>query len=94
MDSYYESMKSVVGERGQVTIPKALRESLGLRPGAELDFQEEGGRLVASRIVGVDPLDKLLGVLPLIDVDKALEELRGPAWRAEMDQKRRGHRAR
>jgi AbrB family looped-hinge helix DNA binding protein len=94
MDSYYSDMKSVVGERGQVTIPKALRESLGLRPGAELDFQEEGGRLVASRIVRVDPLDKLVGVLPPMDVGKALEELRGPAWRADLDQKRRGNRAR
>jgi AbrB family looped-hinge helix DNA binding protein len=87
-------MKSVVGERGQVTIPKALRESLGLRAGAELDFQEEGGRLVASRIERVDPLGKLVGILPPMDVDKALEELRGPGWRAELDRKRRGHRAR
>lgn len=33
-------MKSVVSEKGQVTIPKALRDSLALVPGTELDFVE------------------------------------------------------
>jgi len=87
-------MKSVVGEKGQVTIPKAIRESLGLRPGAILEFEEQGGKLIGRRVVRIDPLEGLVGILPAMDVDGALEELRGPAWRADLDRKRRGHRGR
>ena len=36
-------MKAVVSEKGQVTIPKALRESLALTPGSTLDFEEREG---------------------------------------------------
>lgn len=87
-------MKSVVSEKGQVTIPKPLRTSLGLQPGTELEFEEEGGKLIGSRVVRVDALSKLVGVLPAMDVDTALAHLRGPAWRADLDQRRRGHRGR
>ena len=87
-------MKSVVGERGQVTIPKPLRDSLGLQPGAELEFKEEGGRLVGRRVERFDPLEKLVGILPAMNVDVALEQLRGPAWRPDLDERRRGKRHR
>ena len=33
-------MKAVVSEKGQVTIPKTLRDRLGIRPGQVLDFAE------------------------------------------------------
>jgi AbrB family looped-hinge helix DNA binding protein len=72
-------MKSVVSEKGQVTIPKALRDSLAIRPGTELDFVEEDGALVARRVVAGDPLDALFGLLPRLDVDEAIAEMRGPA---------------
>jgi len=32
-----------VGERGQVTIPKAIRDRLGLGPDTEVEFQIRGG---------------------------------------------------
>jgi len=85
-------MKSILGEKGQVTIPKALRESLGLKPGSELEFEERGGKLIARRVLRVDPLNELLGILSQMNVDAALGELRGPAWRADLDRKHRGHR--
>ncbi len=78
-------MRSVVGEKGQVTIPKPLRDSLGIRPGVELEFEEEGGKLVATQIVARDPLEALVGLVPKANVDRELERLRGPAWRADLD---------
>jgi AbrB family looped-hinge helix DNA binding protein len=39
-----------VTSKGQVTIPQAIREQLGIHPGAEVDFQVSGDAL---RIVKV-----------------------------------------
>jgi AbrB family looped-hinge helix DNA binding protein len=86
-------MKSVVGEKGQVTIPKPLRDSLALGPGTEIEFEEDHGKLVGRRLSKRDPLSALVGVLPHMNVDAALEELRGPAWTDELDSTR-GHRGR
>ena len=54
-------MKSVVSEKGQVTIPKALRVRLGLEAGTVLDFVEEEGRLVARKQLAEDPLERWRG---------------------------------
>jgi AbrB family looped-hinge helix DNA binding protein len=85
-------MKSVVSEKGQVTIPKPLRDRLGLRAGTELDFVEEHGHLVGRRIVKSDVFSALVGLLPPTDVDTALDEMRGPAWRSDLDGHDRDHR--
>jgi AbrB family looped-hinge helix DNA binding protein len=84
-------MKSVVSEKGQVTIPKPLRDRLGLRPGTELEFVEEHGHLVGRRIVKSDAFSALIGLLPPTDVDAALTEMRGPGWRADLDGSDRDH---
>ena len=56
-------MRSVVSEKGQVTIPKPLRDRLGIRPGEILDFEEEEGRLVARKAAAQDPVDAAYGIL-------------------------------
>ncbi len=35
-------MTQRVGAKGQVVIPKQLRDRLGLRPGSEVDFEQDG----------------------------------------------------
>jgi AbrB family looped-hinge helix DNA binding protein len=71
-------MKSVVSEKGQVTIPKPLRDRLGIRPGVVLDFREEEGRLVATKATPRDPVDAVYGILELgRPTDELLAELRG-----------------
>lgn len=71
-------MKSTVSERGQVTIPKPLRDCLGIRPGQILDFQAEEGRLVASKALPVDPVESVYGIISLKGgTDKAIAALRG-----------------
>jgi len=42
-------MTAVLSEKGQITIPKPLREKLGLLPGAVLEFQALNGRLVGAK---------------------------------------------
>jgi AbrB family looped-hinge helix DNA binding protein len=74
-------MKRVVSEKGQVTIPKAIREKLGLRPGTLLEFRAEGGRLVGTKAVAEDVFRKWRGAgrLPRgASVDEHLNRSRGP----------------
>jgi AbrB family looped-hinge helix DNA binding protein len=71
-------MKTVVSEKGQVTIPKALRDRLGLRAGQVLDFSEDRGRLVAIKVAAQDPVDRVYGILKLgRSTDSLLRALRG-----------------
>ena len=71
-------MKSRVSERGQVTIPKALRDRLGIGDGQVLEFSTENGRLVATKWSDRDPVDSVYGTLgPPASTDQAMTELRG-----------------
>lgn len=45
-------MTQRVGAKGQVVIPKELRDGLGLQPGAEVDFERDGDSV---RIVAAGP---------------------------------------
>lgn len=86
-------MKSTVSEKGQVTIPKALREELGLRPGQILDFQSKGGLLVGRKVTGTrDAVEAVFGILPREDVDAAIESMRGKAWNPAGDEPRANRR--
>jgi AbrB family looped-hinge helix DNA binding protein len=72
-------MKARISEKGQVTIPKKLRDQLGIRVGDELDFEAEHGRLVVTKVAEQDPYERLYGSLKLpMSVDELIEELRGP----------------
>ena len=74
-------MKAVVSEKGQVTIPKPLRDRLALRPGTVLKFDAVDGRLVAVKTLGTE--DPVLAVTGIVKtrwpVDVYLSETRGPA---------------
>lgn len=74
-------MKSAVSEKGQVTIPKQIRDSLGLRPGTVIEFQAEGGRLIGTKAVSEDVFRKWRGRGRLpggLSVDAYLRRARDP----------------
>jgi antitoxin PrlF len=54
-------MTAVLSEKGQITIPKPVRDKLGLLPGAVLEFQAVNGKLVASKKVDHDVFTKWRG---------------------------------
>ena len=73
-------MKTVISTKGQVTIPKEVRDRLGLRPGTQLEFAAEGWRLVGWKAeVGRDPVAEVTGIIGPVDVAAYLEETRGPS---------------
>ncbi len=47
-------MNAIVSEKGQVTIPKEVRDKLGITPGTVLDFQAVKGKIVAVKAVADD----------------------------------------
>jgi antitoxin PrlF len=88
-NSYYPGMKSVVSEKGQVTIPKRLREKLGLRPGQVLEFETKNGVLLGRKALSdKNPVDAVRGVLGRMDVDAELAKMRGKPWNAADDRPR------
>ena len=77
-------MKAKVSEKGQVTIPKRLRERLGIQAGDVLEFSEEHGRLIGTKHMARSPVDSVYGILAGIDAfpefettDAFVEAIRG-----------------
>jgi len=73
-----DDMKAIVTRKGRVTIPKALRDRLGIRPGQVLEFREEEGRLVAFKSGPGDSLEAVYGILELdASTDELFRSIRG-----------------
>jgi looped-hinge helix DNA binding domain, AbrB family len=71
---------SRITRKGQVTIPKKIRESLGLKPGSEVDFEMEDGACFLKKKVADEPVAKWVGFLRSNRTsDEIIEELRGKA---------------
>ena len=70
---------ATITSKGQITIPKELREKLGIRPGQVLDFSaDDRGRLIATKASSRSALDELYGILKLKkSTDEVMRELRG-----------------
>jgi AbrB family looped-hinge helix DNA binding protein len=75
-------MKALVTSKGQVTIPKELREKFGIEPGAQVDFTaaEDGIRLrkVVDRSRRLEIFGCLKKELAGRSVNELLDDLRGP----------------
>lgn len=53
-----------IGERGQVTIPKQLRDRYGLEPNIEVDIvAEESGIIIRKKREHSTPVQRVYGVL-------------------------------
>jgi AbrB family looped-hinge helix DNA binding protein len=71
-------MNAIVADRGQVTIPKKLRERLGITPRTVLAFEEVHGCLRVTKIVPGDAVSQVLGCVRLgKTTDGIVRELRG-----------------
>jgi AbrB family looped-hinge helix DNA binding protein len=72
-------MKAIVSEKGQVTIPKACRDRLGLHAGSVLDFDALDGKLVAVKRQPEDVFRKWRGKAKLpggLNADQYLRRIR------------------
>jgi antitoxin PrlF len=72
-------MKSTISEKGQVTIPKEIRDRLGLKPGSVIEFAAVNGQIIGRKMPTDDPVAAVTGIIkPTLDVDRYLKQTRGP----------------
>lgn len=75
-------MEATVAERGQITLPKAVRDALGLTKGTKLKVELIDGRIVLRKDVD-DAISRLRGRFKLAEgfktTDEAMRALRGRA---------------
>jgi AbrB family looped-hinge helix DNA binding protein len=80
-------MTSTISSKGQITVPKPVRDRLGLRAGTPVEFELVAGGVVVrkGRRGGRRPVDAVRGVLKRTASTAAiLAELRGatpPGWK-------------
>ena len=73
-----------ISERGQITIPKPLRERFGMHHNVEVEVTPtEKGLLIRKRTTVDHPIDRVYGILGKdalgvgVSVDDYIEEIRG-----------------
>jgi antitoxin PrlF len=72
-------MEATVAERGQITLPKAVRDALGLTKGTQLIVELDGARIILRKNVD-DAVSKARGKFKLDgfgSVDEAIQAVRG-----------------
>ena len=74
-------MEATVADRGQITLPKAVRDALGLTKGTQLKVELSGSSIILRKNVD-DALSRLRGRFKLpagVSTDDVMRELRGRA---------------
>jgi len=70
--------KAKVTSKGQVTIPKKLREKLGLKSGDYIKIKETAQGYYIEKDINEDKIDRYVGILnKSTSTDKLIKELRG-----------------
>ena len=72
--------RTKITSKGQVTIPKDVRERLGLRPGDEIEFVDDRQGFRVQKHVAASPFRKYRGHLKHLagrDPDELVEQMRG-----------------
>ena len=54
-----------MGERGQIVVPKDIRDQLGLKPGSEVLFEIEDGKIIIrKKKTGEEFVDEFVSIIP------------------------------
>jgi AbrB family looped-hinge helix DNA binding protein len=72
--------RSKVTAQGQISVPAEVRRRLGVGPGAVLEWDEEGGRVVVRRVGRYTSAEVHKALFRSVPEPKTLDELKqGPA---------------
>jgi len=53
---------STMTQKGQVAIPKGIRDYFNLKPSDKINFTVEGNKIVAKKILDID---EMMGIIPV-----------------------------
>ncbi len=71
-------MKSVLSERGHISVPKVIRDRLAMKPGTELEMEIVTGGLMVRKKPSRSGWKDVFGALRRAgDSNKIVEDLRG-----------------
>jgi AbrB family looped-hinge helix DNA binding protein len=78
-------VNSSISSKGQVTVPKQVRDRLGLRPGTVVEFEfTDDGVVMRKGHKGERPVDRVRGVLrDVVNTDDFIDTMRGPRPKPE-----------
>ena len=71
---------ATVTSKGQITIPKPVRDRMGLKPGDLVEFVEDDGQIRMLKKVSASPLRRYRGYLKHLkgtQPDQVVEDMRG-----------------
>ena len=77
-------MEATVAERGQITLPKAVRDALGRAKGTTLQVELDGSRIILRKNVN-DAISRVRGKFKLDGFDSVDEAMRAVRGRAPGD---------
>lgn len=69
-----------VTSKGQITLPKKVREKLGVNAGEVVGFEEKNGLIYIQKTIQKSPFDKWVGRLKHLEGEKSddlVKDLRG-----------------
>jgi len=75
-----KSYSARLTSKGQITLPKKVRDRMGIAEGEEVYFTEEDGVFRLRKAVSTSPFDRWVGFLGKKDGEKTddiIEDLRG-----------------
>ncbi len=82
---------ATVTSKGQVTLPKRIRDALGIEPGSEVEFELQEGKAILRKHVSDEVFHRwegyLRGKLSAASVDELMDELRGERFPDEANDK-------
>ena len=78
-------MIATVTTKGQVTIPKAIREQMGIQPNDKVDFKIENGRVVMKTLKTLLDLRGSVQAIPGASI-----QIEREAYRKRMSERKEG----
>jgi len=77
-----QDMKSTISSKGQITVPVAVRDRIGLRAGTTVRFELRPDGVLLKKGAGAEhPVDQVFGILERrrgVDSLALLDAMRGP----------------
>lgn len=63
-----DTIEGTISPKHQITIPAAMRDALGLRPGDKIEFKLETGNVLELRVKRPNPSETIAAVLEQFDL--------------------------